>query len=103
MEGDKAKRTAPYSLTAQDFVDEWLSTPWLEIAESTDPAFRERHEALVKPERRVELQNRPAGRPAPASQWQIGVDLEDNKSGEVHKYYFLVAGAPGSSAFGLYP
>jgi hypothetical protein len=90
VEGDRARRTEPLALTAQDFVDEWIGSNWAEIAEWTNPALREQHAAFSKPEATWEfaaLQRCVE----PAGQWQIEADREDNKSGEVHKYYFLVA------------
>jgi hypothetical protein len=47
IEGDQVRRVDPVALSPRDFVDEWLTRPWNEIATwSTSPTLRQRQRKL---------------------------------------------------------
>jgi hypothetical protein len=83
VDGAKARRVEPVALTAQDFVDEWLSQPWKEISEWTDPKLTDVHAELKKAEvdGGFQLVQRCTEH---SDQWQVGFDFKDDT------YYFLV-------------
>jgi hypothetical protein len=65
------RRADPIALSAQDFVDEWISGAWNEMAPWSDPGLAAVHDALPKKGQMGTVQ-RCAGA---ASLWQVAVGL----------------------------
>jgi len=79
VDGSQAKRVEPIALQPADFVDEWLTQPWLEISEWSEPNLVRLHAALRgKPAEFVYAQH--CAHPTDA--WQVGVSFE--KRGTFH-------------------
>lgn len=71
VDGTGVHRADPVALSAQDFVDEWISSPWREAAAWSDPALAAIHDQLPKKGQMGSV-GRCAGA---ASVWQVSVAL----------------------------
>jgi hypothetical protein len=69
------ERTEPIALTVRDFVEEWLTRPWTEIANWSDPRLAEWHAKLHKDNVFGEFDT--AKRCARPGEWQISIDFDD--------------------------
>lgn len=73
VDHDRAERIEPIAFSARDFVDEWLTRPWAEIAPWSDPQLAERHKSLHKDS--VSGVFGALKRCAKPGEWQVPVDL----------------------------
>jgi hypothetical protein len=65
------RRVDPVALSAQDFVDEWLRTPWDRIAGWSEPGLAGMHDKLPKSGQMGTVQHCAGG----SSVWQVAVGL----------------------------
>ncbi|HUA86995.1 MAG TPA: hypothetical protein VMB85_24230 [Bryobacteraceae bacterium] len=87
IDGDKGRRIEPIALSAQDFVDEWLTKNFSEIAAWSDGSLRDLHDKLIKDSWHFNFVQRCTSH---SDRWQIEV-RQLNDGGAAAEYYFLVA------------
>jgi hypothetical protein len=75
LDDNSATRVAPIALKPGDFVDEWMTLPWIE-AKRWSAENLERWHRLFKPEARITFVQRCPGK---RDEWQIGLAIEDYK------------------------
>jgi hypothetical protein len=78
LAGNEVRRIEPIALSAQDFVDEWLTSFWTDISEWSDPKLSEWHKKLhgYKGIREYAAVRR-CGQ---TNQWQVALDLDERTS-----------------------
>jgi hypothetical protein len=97
VDGDSVRRVEPIALDAQDFVDEWLSSKWADVAPFSDPKLESIHANLSGSDPKLEdsraelhaanvdggfqIVQRCTENP---NRWQVAFDFEDETD------YFLV-------------
>ncbi len=69
IDANGVRRADPVALSAQDFVDEWVSSPWREAAAWSDPALGQAHDKLLK-KGQMGMVQRCSGA---ANVWQVSV------------------------------
>ena len=78
VEHDKVRRIEPIALSAQDFVEEWLTRPWAEIAAWSQPQLAERHNKLHKDF--VSGDYQAVQRCTKPGEWQVSIAVDDKTS-----------------------
>jgi hypothetical protein len=78
VDRDKVRRIEPIALSPQDFVDEWLTRPWSEMAAWSDPQLASWHKKLHKDF--VSGEYNAAQRCARPGQWQVSIDFDGQVS-----------------------
>ena len=86
FQGDEAQRIEPIALSAQDFVDEWLSSRWEEISEWSEPELEEVHKQLPREHDLVSGTFGDVERCAVSGPWQVPVSFPNTD-----ERYFLVS------------
>jgi hypothetical protein len=82
LDGDTVRRIEPIALTPQDFVEEWLTRTWNEIAEWSEPQLAEWHKKLHKDQVHGDFDA--VRRCVDPGQWQASLSLDGKTR------YFLV-------------
>jgi len=78
VDADKVERIEPIALSPRDFVEEWLTRPWAEIAEWSEPQLAEWHTKLHKDYVSGEFDA--VQRCTKPGEWQISIAFADKIS-----------------------